>query len=118
MVGSEGLWGLSFYVVVLPLLMLIPCPDSFGNLCMHYEGESRLEFPGLYFKQIGGNGMLCFYVILGIFTIATFNVCGVNVTKNISSLARSLIDVTRTVLVWGGSIIVTLTAGSGNTKNF
>lgn len=62
-------------------------------------------------------GLLLFYVILGVFTIALFNICGVNVTKHISSLARSIVDVTRTILVWIGSIIITKTYGSDN-ENF
>jgi hypothetical protein len=49
---------------------------------------------------------------LGIFSIATFNICGVTVTKYINALARSIGDVTRTVLVWAIGIIITLSAGS------
>lgn len=113
-VGTEGFWGLSFYVIILPLLMFIDCPDSLGDLCLEYNGSSHLEQPGEYFSQFANNGALAFYIILGVFTIALFNVCGVNVTKHISSLARSIVDVTRTLLVWIGSIIVTETYGSNN----
>jgi len=70
-----------------------------------------LERPEVYFSQIFSNGALFFFVILGIFSIATFNVSGVTVTKYINALTRSICDVTRTVLVWGIGIIVTLTAG-------
>jgi len=52
--------------------------------------------------------------ILGVATIAIFNVCGVNVTKHISSLTRSVADVSRTLLVWIVSIIITVTAGKSN----
>jgi len=45
-------------------------------------------------------------IILGIVTIAVFNIAGVNVTKQISSLARSIIDVSRTLLVWLAALIV------------
>lgn len=48
---------------------------------------------------------------MGIFSIATFNVSGVTVTKYINALTRSICDVTRTVLVWAIGIIVTVTAG-------
>lgn len=53
-------------------------------------------------------------VILGVFTIAVFNVCGVNVTKHINSLTRSIVDVTRTLLVWIISLIFTWTIGVDN----
>jgi len=49
---------------------------------------------------------------LGIFSIATFNITGVTVTKYINALARSIGDVTRTILVWGIGIIITVTAGA------
>ena len=49
---------------------------------------------------------------MGIFSIATFNICGVTVTKYINALARSIGDVTRTVLVWAIGIIITVTAGA------
>lgn len=49
--------------------------------------------------------------VLGVITIAVFNVCGVNVTKHISALTRSIADVSRTLLVWIISIIITVTAG-------
>jgi len=52
--------------------------------------------------------MLC---ILGVLTIAVFNVCGVNVTKHINALTRSIADVSRTLLVWIASLAITLTAG-------
>ncbi len=56
--------------------------------------------------------MLLLFVILGIFSIATFNITGVTVTKYINAVARSIGDVSRTVLVWIVGIIVTVTAGA------
>jgi hypothetical protein len=35
----------------------------------------------------------------------------VTVTKYINSLARSLADVTRTIIIWSVGIIITVTAG-------
>lgn len=49
---------------------------------------------------------------MGIFSIATFNIAGVTVTKYINALARSIGDVTRTILVWGIGIIITVSAGA------
>lgn len=55
---------------------------------------------------------MLFFCILGIFSIATFNITGVTVTKYINALARSIGDVTRTILVWGIGLLITITAGS------
>jgi hypothetical protein len=71
-----------------------------------------MERPDSYFAAIFSNVSILFFVILGIFSIATFNIAGVSVTKYINALARSIGNVTRTILVWGVGIIVTVTAGA------
>ena len=48
-------------------------------------------------------------VLLGIFSIAIFNIFGVNVTKYVSALTRTVVDTVRTVLIWGIGLIVTIT---------
>ncbi len=45
--------------------------------------------------------------ILGIFTISAFNVFGITVTQKVNALARSIADVTRTVVVWLFGLILT-----------
>jgi hypothetical protein len=47
-----------------------------------------------------------------VFSIATYNISGVTVTKYINALARTICDVTRTILVWAIGIIITLSAGA------
>lgn len=49
--------------------------------------------------------------ILGIISITVFNVCSVSVTKYINALARSICDVSRTLLIWMVGLIVTTTLG-------
>jgi hypothetical protein len=71
----------------------------------------------MYFSALGENGLLLFFCILGIFSIATFNVTGVTVTKHINAIARSICDVSRTVLVWIVGIIVSVSAGE-NRPNY
>jgi hypothetical protein len=111
-VGYEGLFGLCGYLVLLPIITFIPC--SFGaEACVFTEqGFPFLERPFAYFSEAFSNGGLLFFCILGIFSIATFNITGVTVTKYINALARSIGDVTRTILVWGIGIIITVTAGA------
>ncbi|KAL4468606.1 hypothetical protein ABPG74_005109 [Tetrahymena malaccensis] len=117
-VGTEGIWGLCFYAILLPILALVPCSkDSLKDLCMEYNGSYHIENPLQYFQQFADFPLLGFYIVLGVFTIACFNVCGVSITKHISSLARSVVDVTRTVAVWIVAIIITVTAGQDN-KNY
>lgn len=63
---------------------------------------------------LAGLAVLC---VFGVLTIAIFNVCGVNVTKHINALTRSIADVSRTLLVWIACIIITATMGENN-KNY
>jgi hypothetical protein len=53
-----------------------------------------------------------FFCCLGILSIASFNISGVTVTKYINALARSIGDVTRTIVIWGVGLIVTISAGA------
>lgn len=111
-VGYEGMYGLIIEIILLPILTFVPCTFGVEACVFNIEGMPFLERPERYFAEIGANGALLFFVILGIFSIATFNICGVTVTKYINALARSIGDVTRTVLVWAIGIIVTVTAGA------
>jgi hypothetical protein len=96
---------------LLAIFTFIPCSLGVEACVFNYEGMPFLERPEVYFSQIFDNGALFFFVILGVFSILTFNVSGVTVTKYINALTRSICDVTRTILVWGIGIIVTLALG-------
>lgn len=50
-------------------------------------------------------------VPLGIVAVGSFNINGLSITKHVNALARSLLNMTKTVVIWGIGLIVTLTAG-------
>lgn len=108
------MFGLGIELILLPIITFIPCNFGVEACVFNYSGMPFLERPERYFAEIGANGGLLFFVILGIFSIATFNICGVTVTKYINALARSIGDVTRTVIVWAIGIIITVTAGASH----
>ena len=112
MVGYEGLFGLTFYIFLLPILTFIPCSFGASACVFSNQAQAFMERPETYFQEAFSSGSLLFFCILGIFSIATFNITGVTVTKYINALARSIGDVTRTILVWGIGLIVTVTAGA------
>jgi hypothetical protein len=117
MVGYEGMFGLAAQLVLILILSFVPCSFGVDACVISSSGMPFIERPGQYFSEMGMNGALAFFVILGVFSIATFNVTGVTVTKYINALARSICDVTRTVLVWIIGIIITVSAGS-NMPNY
>jgi len=83
-VGMEGAFGIAFGLVLL-------C----GLNAMHIENTAGAIY------QIGHSKPLLFAVVGSIFSIAFFNFSGVTVTQKASCVARSTIDVSRTIIIWG-----------------
>jgi len=86
-VGMEGAFGLLFGFVLLSFL------NVFGI-------ESTHE--AMY--QISHSVPLAIAVVGSIFSIAFFNFSGVTVTQKASAVARSTIDVSRTILIWAAEL--------------
>ena len=99
-VGIEGLTGFCYYLVVLPILNVIPCDNP--DLCNGGYVENSVEA----LKQIGDSWviMVCFFGFM--FSIALFNFTGVTVTRKAGALARSTIDTSRTLIIWFFSIFI------------
>jgi uncharacterized membrane protein len=82
-VGMEGTFGIIFGVTLLAFLNLMRIENTQGAL-----------------YQITHSTPLLCAVIGSIFSIAFFNFSGVTVTQKASAVARSTIDVSRTILIW------------------
>ena len=93
-VGLEGVWGVLFWAVLLPIFNNIPCDVE--GLCNHGVLEDTLEA----FREFGNYPVLIGLSVCICFSIAFFNSFGVAVTKNASAAQRSTIDTSRTVLIW------------------
>jgi len=104
MVGWEGIWGLSVYVVLLIIFSFIPCGEVgeiTANLCtVNEDGEYYVETAVFALRQIVDNTGLLFLVIGGIFSIAFFNFFGISLTKYVSASSRAVVDNSRTIIVW------------------
>jgi len=107
-VGWEGIWGAGLYLILLIIFQFIPC-DANGSVtpfvCSQDDSADvvnswRLENTTFAFRQMGNDGLLLFYVIFYICSIAVFNFVGISVTKYASSPARAVIDTVRTIFVW------------------
>ncbi len=94
-VGWEGVWGFSIYVVLLVIFQFIPVSEG-GNFGFH----GKLEDSIAAFKQFGHNIPCLMYSVGSIFSIAAFNGFGMAVTKFASAAQRSTIDTSRTLLIW------------------
>lgn len=82
-VGMEGTFGIGVGVVLLSIL-----------------NPMGIESTPNALYQMGHSTPLLMAVVASIFSIAFFNFSGVTVTQQASCVARSTIDVSRTVLIW------------------
>ena len=99
-VGIEGLSGLGYYLIVLPIFNLIPCDNP--DLCNGGYVENSVEA----FKQIGDSTNLALLCVGFMLCISLFNFTGVTITQKSGALARSIIETARTVFIWLFSILV------------
>jgi len=105
-VGCEGMWGLCFYILMLPIMQLIKCggvdAKGLGVLCNY----NYLENSAFAFYQMSINGDIIIYMVSFTLCIALFNGCGVACTKYASSAQRSTIDTSRTLTIWIFSCLI------------
>merc|ERR1740121_2767085 len=82
-VGMEGAFGILF-----GLALLLPL------------NATGTESTPAAFYQMGHSTPLLLAVVGSIFSIALFNFSGVTVTQQASAVARSTVDVSRTIIIW------------------
>ena len=98
-VGLEGMWGLMYFLICLPIYQAIECDFVLCNF-------GYLENSSYAFYQMGQNGLLIAYTVGICVSIAMFNVSGVTTTKLASAAQRSTVDTSRTVFIWIGSVLL------------
>merc|ERR1719181_492873 len=79
----EGLFGLGIGMILLSVL-----------------NATNVESTPAAYYQMTHSGPLFAAIIASIFSIAFFNFAGVTVTQRASAVARSTIDVSRTIIIW------------------
>jgi drug/metabolite transporter (DMT)-like permease len=89
-VGWEGLWGsIVLLAIVFPILYFIPGED-------HGSQENLYDT----FVMIGNSSTLLACVLVYMFSCATFNATGINVSMVLSSVHRMMLDASRTTVIW------------------
>jgi len=97
-VGSEGMWGLAYYMAILPIMQVVHCSGDTGlqKLC----NFGYLENSSYAFAQMAANPAIIWMSLGMMASIASFNVCGITTTKVASAAQRATIDTSRTLVIW------------------
>lgn len=111
MVGCEGCFGLLIITFVALVLSITPCNFE-QKLCV-YDGFGNKYFERIdqFFVEVGTDWILAVLVVIGIATISAYNLNGVRITKLFDALTRSLLNITKTAVIWLIGIIITISVG-------
>lgn len=111
MIAYEGIYG---GIVVLTLTIVssfIPCTLS-ERVCIYdISNQGYFENPMVYLNEITSNHVLGLLTLLGIFLDGLFVLNGIKITKMFDALTKSIINITKTTVVWAIGITVTLILG-------
>jgi len=115
MMGTEGIWGLMYYTILLPVLCLVECGNIMqsNGLCVWNTVNQAWYFENLlsFFEEMGDNLWLMFANIMSLVTIGLFNYYAISVTKYVNAIQRAIIGNMCTILVWFVGLIITFTTG-------
>jgi len=105
-VGLEGMWGVFYYLTLLPFMQMIHCGGDSGlnKMCSY----GYLENSSYAFYQMSENHAIIWLSVSAMISIAFFNVFGITTTKVASAAQRSTIDTSRTLIIWIASCLLGL----------
>jgi hypothetical protein len=111
MIGFEGFFGIFIVSFIALTLSITPC--SLGDkLCVFdSHGNPYFERVDMFFSEVFADYVLVILVLVGIATISAYNLNGVRITKLTDALTRSLLNITKTSIIWVVGIVITLSVG-------
>lgn len=117
LVAWEGIWGIICLIIILPSIEFIPCNfEKKEDVCsMNEDGDYFIENNIFAIKQMFENVPIFLYCFLQTISICAFNYYGIMIVKYASSATRSVMDSTRTILVWLFFLVVPV---QGKTETF
>lgn len=114
MIAYEGIYGGSIVLAFTLMLSFIPC--SLGERVCVYDSSNKSYFenPMVYLSEITSNPVLGILTVTGTFLIGLFILNGIKITKMFDALTKSIINITKTTVVWAIGIVITLIAGTNS----
>lgn len=113
MVGFEGIFGIIIILIITTILSFIPCNFGEKTCVFNQKNEAFIELPLVFTSELFEHIWLFIMVILGLTSLAVYNFNGLKITKMFDALTRSLLNITKTSVIWIVGIIITL-AADGN----
>jgi len=115
-VGMEGVWGVLWMIVLMLIIQFTPgyndkCINEFMEMCSDPDNapaeSSECSPVSLYHEDtaeslhmIGSEAALGGLVAIYLFAILAYNVSGMNVTKNLTAIHRTILEACRTLCIW------------------
>lgn len=95
MVGIEGMFGLVFIFNWMMVFSFVKCPSA--SMC---DIDGYFEDPITGLIQMFSDWRLLSWCIGTVFSIMFFNLYGLTLTQNVSSVFRAFWNAARTITVW------------------
>ena len=101
------------FIIAFISLILSITPCSFdAKLCVFDSyGNSYFQRVDVFFRQVFSDYIIALLVVVGVLTVSAYNLNGVRITKMIDALTRSLLNITKTSIIWIVGIIVSFLVG-------
>lgn len=93
------------------VLSITPCHFE-ENICVFDSfGNPYFERIDVFYGEVFSDGILFMLTFVGLVTVGLYNLNGARITKLIDALTRSLLNITKTGIIWVLGILITLIAG-------
>jgi hypothetical protein len=110
MVGFEGIFGMTIILVIVTILSFIPCHFGDKTCVFDNKDQAYIELPSVFLTELFDHIWLLIMIVLGLSSLAVYNFNGLKITKMFDALTRSLLNITKTSVIWVVGIIITLAA--------
>lgn len=99
-VGSEGIFGMLYCAIAIPIAQYVMIPPFKGYGDVKTGAYMPLQDFVNSIHQMGNEPTIIALAVGSLFSIAVLNFTGVSVTKHLSAIHRTTIDACRVALVW------------------
>jgi len=90
---------------------MVSCPFGEKACVINDNGKMVFEDFSVFMRGLLTNNMILIGGVVLLFTFSFFCLSGIMLSKEMGALARSIVDVTRSLFIWIAGIFVTIKFG-------